>query len=142
MGKAGHIRLKTNVTLTLKDPEGNVVEERSANDFTPLGLNIVADLLTLSPAYTGPTHIAIGEGTPEALNLETEIDRVAVTSARVGNVTTYSAQWAPGEGTGTLTEVGLFNDDTSGDMICFSDFAAINKAAGSTLDVDWEITVE
>jgi hypothetical protein len=47
-----------------------------------------------------------------------------------------------GVGTGAITEAGIFNvvtEDTT-DLICYSSFSVINKAAGDALVITWTLT--
>ncbi len=52
----------------------------------------------------------------------------------------YVATFSAGEGTGAVTEAGIFNASTSGTMLCRTVFSVVNKAAGDTLQVTWTVT--
>ena len=56
---------------------------------------------------------------------------------KVVYITTFSA----GEGTGAITEAGVFNASTAGDMLCRTVFAVVNKAAADTMVITWTITL-
>lgn len=47
----------------------------------------------------------------------------------------------PGEGTGAVTEAGVFNAATAADMLCRTVFAVVNKAATDTMVITWTITL-
>ena len=86
--------------------------------------------------------MAIGTGTPGASALGTELDRNALANkTRSGAVITFTATWAAGDGTGTLTEAGIFDAAAAGNMWCSTSFAAKPKAAGDTLSATWTFTV-
>jgi hypothetical protein len=57
------------------------------------------------------------------------------------NNVAYVATFPAGTGTGAVTEAGLFNDGTAGDMLCRTVFSVINKGAADTLGVTWTVTV-
>lgn len=56
------------------------------------------------------------------------------------NVWTNTVSFAPGNGTGAITEAGLFSAVTSGTMFARQVFSAYNKAAGDTLQVTWSVS--
>lgn len=130
------------VTLVLRDMMGRVKETRTVNAVTTAGKNAVADQLLAAPTLAKPTHMAIGTGAPGANALGTELDRNALaTKTRANNVVTMTCSWAAGDGTGALTEAGVFDAAAAGNMHLSAAFAVINKAAGDTLDVTWTLTV-
>lgn len=92
------------------------------------------------------SHLAVGTGStnPAAGDtaLGSELARQALTSTTVsGNEITYIATFAPGTGTGALTEAGLFNASSGGDMLCRTTFAVVNKAAADSMTITWVVTV-
>lgn len=92
------------------------------------------------------SHMAIGTGsTAAAANnsaLGSEADRQALTSTTVsGAVVTYVATFGPGNGTGAITEAGLFNASSSGDMLCRTVFAVVNKGGSDSMTITWSVTV-
>lgn len=94
------------------------------------------------------SHMAVGSGaTAPALGqttLVTELDRIALTTAGgtvSGTTVTYEATFGPGEGTGAITEFGIFNDASAGTMLCRTVDAVINKGANDTLAIDWEVSI-
>jgi hypothetical protein len=95
---------------------------------------------------TAMSHMAIGTGTTAAAagqtTLTTEANRQALTSTNVsGAAVTYSATFGAGNGTGAITEAGLFNASSGGTMLCRTVFSVINKGAADTLTVSWTVTV-
>ena len=92
------------------------------------------------------THMSIGTGTTAAAagntTLVTEIDRNALTSTTVtANAIAYVASYAAGDGTGAITEAGLFNASSGGDMLCRTVFNVVNKGSADSMTITWTITV-
>lgn len=140
---AGTMKLVSNVKLTLRGPDGKIKEERTANTVTTAGKNGAADQLLASPTLGKPTHMAIGTGSPTATLLGTEIDRNALTSkTRSGAVVTMVGDWAAGDGTGAITEAGIFDVVTANtvNMWVSASFSVINKGASDTLSISWTLT--
>ena len=92
------------------------------------------------------THMALGTGTNAAAvgdtTLQTEIDRNALTSTTVStNTVAYGCTWAAGDGTGAITEAGLFDAASSGDMLARTVFSVVNKGASDSITITWTITI-
>jgi len=135
-------KLQDNVHLILWDSEGKIKHESIHNTVTTAGKNGTADQILLSPTLNKPTHMAIGTGTPSGTALGTELDRNALASkTRSGAVVTMVGDWAAGDGTGAITEAGVFDASSSGNMWLSASFSVINKAAGDTLQITWTLTV-
>lgn len=138
-------RLETNMLLVLRGPDGREKARREVHNTTKTaGKEGLADQMLASPTLSKPTHMAIGTGTPAATLLGAEIDRNALTSkTRNGAIVTCIADWAAGDGTGTITEAGLFDIATANtvNMWCSASFTGIVKAAGDSLQITWTLTV-
>ena len=135
-------KAKGELHIVLKDEQGNVKEERVCNTVTTNGKYCIADQLLASPSLNKPTHMAVGTGSPAANALGTELDRNAFTTKTRNNaVVTMVGDWAAGDGTGALTEAGLFDANSVGNMICSASFSAINKGASDTLSISWALTI-
>lgn len=143
---AEDVKLKTNVHIELRDKNGNLKSVRDVHNLvTTVGLNHIADQLSSSPGNAAMSHMAIGTGTttPALANtaLVTELDRNALTSRTdSGAVITYVGTWAAGDGTGAITEAGIFNAASSGVLLARVTFSAVNKAAADTLTITWTHT--
>jgi len=93
------------------------------------------------------THMAIGTGTAAAVSgdttLGTEGGRVTLTDTVVGvtNTVQYTATFGTSIGTGAVTEAGIFNASSGGTMLCRTVFPVVNKAAGDTIAITWNVTV-
>lgn len=131
----------TNVTLVLRGPDGVIKDVRVANTVTTAGKNGAADQILASPSLNKPTHMAIGTGSPSGTALGTELDRNALTSKnRSTNVVTMVGDWAAGDGTGAITEAGIFDAASTGNMWTSASFSVINKGASDTLNISWTLT--
>ena len=134
------LKLTGALTIALND---EVVQE-TKNLVVTAGKNWVAD--RMNDANTVMTHMAVGTGTTAAAagntTLVTENDRNALTSTTVtGNAIAYVATWAAGDGTAALTEAGLFDAASAGDMLARTVFSVVNKGAADSMTITWTITV-
>lgn len=129
--------------LRLCGPDGCIKASRHVyNTVTSEGKNGIADNVLASPTLGKPTHMAVGTGSPGANALGTEIDRNALTSkTRNTNVVTMVGDWAAGDATGAITEAGVFNASSSGNMWLSTSFAVVNKGANDTLNISWTLTI-
>ena len=128
------------LTISLND----VVVQETNNLVVTAGKNWVAD--RMNNANTVMTHMALGTGTTAAAvgntTLVTELDRNALTSTTVStNTIAYACTWAAGDGTGAITEAGLFDAASSGDMLARTVFSVVNKGASDSITITWTITI-
>lgn len=136
-----------NVKVELFGPDGQKKDEKTLHNLvTTVGKNGIADQLLASPTIDKPSHMAIGTGTNAAAAgdtaLQTELDRNALTSkTRSTNVVTMVGDWAAGDGTGAITEAGILDAASTGNLYVRAVFSAINKGASDTLKITWTITV-
>ena len=140
--------IKDNLALTgaLTIAVNNEVVQETHNLVVTAGKEWVAD--RMADANTVMTHMAIGTGTTVAAagntTLVTELDRNALTVSG-GTVSTntiqYACTWAAGDGTGAVTEAGIFDAATGGDMLARTKFDVVNKGAADSMTVTWTITV-
>lgn len=136
------VGLKGHVAFKLEHEDGSVEEWEVDNVVTTAGKNGLADQILAAPTLAKPTHMALGTGTPSATALGTELDRNALSGKTRSNaIVTFTATWAAGDGTGTLTEAGIFDAASAGNMWCSATYAAKVKAAADTLSATWTFTV-
>ncbi len=95
---------------------------------------------------TAMSHMAIGTGSTAAAAgdaaLGSQASRNTLTSTTVsGAAVTYVATFSAGEGTGAITEAGLFNASSAGDMLCRTVFAVVNKGSSDSMTISWTVTV-
>lgn len=142
-----NIKDRANVRIVLRDQHGNIKEERFIKNLVvTAGKNHVADQLSSAPGGAAMSHMGIGTGTNAAVlgdtTLQTELDRNALTSRTdAANVVTYVGDWAAGDGTGAITEAGIFNAASSGTLLARTVFTVINKGALDTLQITWTLTL-
>ena len=134
------LKLTGALTIAVND---EIVQE-TENLVVTAGKNWVAD--RMNNANTVMTHMAVGTGTTVAAAgntaLVTETDRNALTSTTVtANAVAYVATWAAGDATAALTEAGIFDAASSGDMLARTVFSVVNKGAADSMTITWTITV-
>jgi len=122
----------------------NEVVQETNNLVVTAGKEWVAD--RMNNANTVMTHMAVGTGTTAAAAgdtaLGTQLDRNALSSTTVTNNTIeYACTWAAGDGTGAITEAGIFDASTGGDMLARTVFSVVNKGAADSMTITWTITV-
>ena len=122
------------------------VVQETHNLVVTAGKNWVAD--RMADANAVMSHMAIGTGTTAAAAgdtaLGTQLDRNALTTSGgvvSGNTITYASTWAAGDGTGAVTEAGIFDASTGGDMLARTVFSVVNKGAADSMTITWTITV-
>lgn len=137
---SGEVLVTTRIVL--RDSRGRIKARRVLhNTVTTAGKNGAADQVLASPSLNKPTHMAIGTGSPTGTALGTELDRNALTSkTRSGAVVTMVGDWAAGDGTGAITEAGVFDAASTGNMWMSQSFSVINKGAADTLSISWTLT--
>lgn len=146
--------LKGRVKIELFGPDGEMKDFKVVKDVrvfpntvTTFGDKLVANRLS-GATIDAPTHMAVGTGTGGGANsnsLVTQLDRNALTSTTQGtgasdNDVIYVGDWAAGDGTGAITEAGIFNAASGPGMLAYASFDAVNKAAADTLKITWTLT--
>ena len=143
------IVLRGEVTIEVYDKSGRLKDRRVIkNLITNVGKAQVAGLI--NGVVTTPfKYIAIGTGTTAPSATDTAlVSEVARTQATVGRTTTsvtndtatldatftFTASYA-------ITEAGIFDASTGGNMLSRVTFAAINVASGDSLKISWKIQV-
>jgi len=140
------IKMTGDLKIVLTDENGQIKHEQEVKNLVvTVGKNLIASRLK-DTTDGAMSHMAIGSGSTAAANadttLGTELGRVSLTSTTVtNNNVAYVATFPAGTGTGAVTEAGLFNDGTAGDMLCRTVFSVINKGAADTLGITWTVTV-
>ena len=140
------IKVTGELKITVTNDEGNVKKEVIVpNIVVTDGKEYIASRMKDASA-TAMSHMAIGTGSTAAAAgdaaLGTESGRVALTSTTVtSNAVAYVATFTAGTGTGAITEAGILNASSSGDLLCRTVFSVINKGAADTLGITWTVTV-
>lgn len=94
------------------------------------------------------SHMALGAGTTAAAAGQTDLtsilgSRQALDSTTIGGAgkqITYVATFGAGVGTGAVTEAGIFNASSAGDMLSRVVFPVVNKGANDTMIITWTLT--
>jgi hypothetical protein len=136
-----NLKLTGALTIALND---EVVHEVD-NLVVTAGKNFVASRMK-DTTKAAMTHMAVGTGTTAAAAsqtaLVTENDRNTLTSTTVtANAIAYVCTWAAGDATAALTEAGIFNASSGGDMLCRTVFSVVNKASADSMTITWTVTV-
>ena len=140
------IKMTGDLKIVLTDENGQIKHEQEIKNLVvTTGKNFIASRMK-DTTEDAMSHMAIGSGTTAAnvadTALETSLGRVSLTSTTVtNNNVAYVATFPAGTGTGAVTEAGLFNASSGGDMLCRTVFSVINKGAADTLGITWTVTV-
>ena len=141
------LKVRGTLEIVLRGKMGKVKKKKKyKNLVVTTGLGFIASRMKDASAAV-MSHIAIGSGTTAAAAGQTDLVstigiREAIDSSVVsGGAITYSTVFEAGEGTGAVTEAGIFNAVSSGSMLCRTVFPAINIAPADTLSFTWTITL-
>ena len=141
------LKLRGDVAIVLKDKDGNVKDSREIHNLVvSAGLTFICSRMAGVSADV-MSHMALGSGTTAAAAGDTDLEsilgsREALDSSTASsNTITYVSSFEAGEGTGAVTEAGIFNAATSGTMLCRVIFPVVNKQADDTMSVTWTITL-
>lgn len=133
------------LVLTLIDEHGSVKEQQTVKNLVvTAGREYIASRM-IGTAQSVMTSIAIGTGVTDPAagqtTLGVEVDRNTFNTAATvsGPTASYSAQFIAGEGTGAITEAGIFN--AANVMLCRTKFNVINKGSLDTLTINWNVTI-
>ena len=134
------------VSIDIFGPNGELKEKAYIpNLVVAVGRAYIASRMKDDTA-TAMSHMAVGTGAVAAdaadTTLGTEANRQLLLSTIVAsNVVTYTAEYAAGQGTGALTEAGIFNASSAGTMLCRTVFDVINKAVDDSMTITWTVTL-
>jgi hypothetical protein len=150
MNKIETLRSRGRLSIVVTDQHGYAKEKREIDNLVVnAGLAyIISRMVGVAKAVM--SHMAVGSGTSSAAAANTDLgnllgSRKALTSTTISGANNesvvYVCTFSPGEGTGAVTEAGIFNASSSGDMLCRTVFAVVNKAATDTMVITWTITL-
>ena len=145
-----NLKLSGQLNIVLKDKAGNIKEQRvEKNLVVNAGLAYIASRMT-GTSKAVMSHMALGSGTTAAAASQTDLvtllgarealDSSTITGSNNQQVA-YVSAFEAGDATGAVTEAGIFNAASSGDMLCRTVFSVVNKAADDTMSVTWTITL-
>jgi hypothetical protein len=140
------VNVKGNLEVILLDQSGNQKDYRKVDNLVvAVGKDVIASRL-VGNTLAVMSHMAVGSSNTAAATsqttLGTELGRVVLDStSRSSNTITYVATFPAGTGTGSLTEAGILNASSSGNLLCRTVFGVVTKAAGDTVVITWNVTV-
>ena len=140
------VNIKGNLEVILLDENGNKKDYRKVNNLVvAVGKDVIASRLVGNTSAI-MSHMAVGSSSTTATTsqtaLGTELGRVALdSSSRASNTITYVATFPACTGTGSITEAGILNASSSGNMLCRTVFGVVTKASGDTVVITWNVTV-
>jgi len=142
-----NIKTLGTLDIVLTDEHGNVKESfKVPNLVVTTGRNYITNRMR-SNANAVMSHMAIGTNSEAAalgnVSLGTETARVAFTSNTIlANTITYSASFPAGTPStaNAITEAGIFNASSGGEMLCRSVFSVVNKGTLDTLSITWSVS--
>jgi hypothetical protein len=145
-----NLKLSGQLNIVLKDKDGNVKDSREVKNLVVnTGLAYIASRM-VGTSKSVMSHMALGSGTTAAAAGQTDLvsilgSREVLDSTTISGTNSekvvYVSSFEAGDATGAVTEAGIFNASTAGDMLCRTVFSVVNKAADDTMTVTWTITL-
>jgi hypothetical protein len=136
-----------NVDIKQYNDTGNLKDKREIrNTVTAVGKDVISARL-VGNTLAIMSHMAAGNSNTAATVTQTalgnELGRVAFDSvARVTNTISYIATFPAGTATGNVSEAGIFNSTSGGNMLCRTSFTPLTKASGDTIVITWNVTIQ
>lgn len=146
-----NLKLSGRLSIVVQDSDGNVKTTREVDNLVVTGgLTFIASRMG-GVAKAVMSHMAVGTSVTAAAAGQTDVQTIlgskqALTVAGGTPSTTsiaYACTFGAGVSTGAITEAAIFNSGTAatGDMLCRTVFAVINKGALDTMTVNWTINL-
>jgi len=153
------LRMSGKVDMVLLHPDGTTEQRHLDNLIVDSGLQGVASRIAPHDGSINPSSaynfIALGTSSnpvsADQTSLVSELPFSATYSRHQDTVATFvstgpkqlvlSVTFSPGEATGAISESGIFDSSTGGDMLARQAFSTINKGEGDTLTITWTITL-
>jgi len=145
-----NLKLTGQLNIVLRDKDGNIKDSRECKNLVVnTGLAYIASRM-VGTAKNVMSHMALGSGTTAAAAAQTDLismlgSREALDSTTISGANNqqvvYASSFEAGDATGAVTEAGIFNAVSGGDMLCRTVFPVVNKAADDTMAVTWTITM-
>lgn len=114
-----------------------------------VGKATIANRLQTTPTRNPPKYVAMGTGTGQtasATTLGTEVEtRTSGTESIVTTTLTNDTYQVVGTvaatATRAITESGLFDASSSGNIFTYGDFSVINLANGDSIQFTWKVQI-
>ena len=141
------LKLRGDVSIKLYDKNGKIKDQR---EITNLVVNSGLAFICSRMAGTSPavmTHMGVGSGTTSAAAGQTALvsqlgSREALDSTNASaNTIVFVCSLEAGDGTGAVSESGIFNSASSGTMLARVTFPVVNKQADDTMSITHTITL-
>jgi len=141
------LKLRGDVSIKLYDKNGKIKDQR---EITNLVVNSGLAFICSRMAGTSPavmTHMGVGSGTTSAAAGQTALvsqlgSREALDSTNASaNTIVFVCSLEAGDGTGAVSESGIFNAASSGTMLARVTFPVVNKQADDTMSSTHTITL-
>lgn len=147
-----HLKATGVVSAVLTDEFGNIKQEvHDHNLVVTLGKShITSRLIGVAQAVNG--WMELGTGNVAAAAGDSALTAIAgsrtalssyvqSTTTTTNDAVTATCTFGAGVGTGAVTEAGLFNASSAGNLMARTVFSVINKGANDTLIITWKITI-
>lgn len=138
------------LAIVLRGKDGRVKDQREVNNLVVNAGLAYFISRAVGTAKSVMSHMALGSGTTDAaagqtdllatLGVREALDSTTISGANNEKVV-YVSSFEPGDATGAVTEAGIFNAASGGDMLCRTVFPVINKGIDDTLTITWTITL-
>ena len=145
-----NLKLSGQLTIVLKDKAGNIKDKREVKNLVVnKGLEYITSRMK-DASKSVMSHMGLGSGTTAAAASQTDLvtllgSREALDSTTISGSNNekvvYVSSFEAGDATGAVTEAGIFNAASGGDMLCRTVFSVVNKAADDTMSITWTITL-
>lgn len=144
------LKLSGRLSIVVKGEDGQIKDQREVKNLVVnTGLAYIISRM-VGTAKNVMSHMAVGSNNTAAAAGDTALgsqlgSRKALDSTTIAGSNNeqvvYVTTFAAGEGTGAITEAGIFNASTSGDMLCRTVFSVVNKGASDSMIITWTITL-
>lgn len=144
-----NLKLSGQLNIVLKDKAGNVKETREVKNLVvDAGLAFIASRMT-GTSKAVMSHMALGSSTTAAAAGQTDLVSVLGSREALDSTTltgsnkavAYVSSFEAGDATGAVTEAGIFNASSGGDMLCRTVFSVVNKGADDVMSITWTVTL-
>ena len=145
-----NLKMLGQVDLVLKDKDGNVKDSREIKNLV-VNTGLAFIISRMSGTTKGVmSYMALGSSTTAAAATQTDLltmlgSREVIDSTTISGTNNekvvYVSSFEAGKATGAVTEAGIFNASTAGDMLCRTVFPVVNKQADDTLSITWTLTL-
>lgn len=141
------IKIRGDLNIVLKDENGNIKDQREeTNLVVTAGLAFITS--RMADAADGVmSHMAVGSDSTVAAAGDTDLGSILGSREALDSTTdsgssiTYVASFEAGDGTGAITEAGIFNAASAGTMLCRTNFATVNKNQNDTMTITWVVSL-